>query len=178
MISAAIYTRVSTHDQADKGTSLGTQAAEALKKADELGWQVMPDHIIREDWTGKDLQRPGLQTLFSLADSGAIGGVIIFTLDRLYRPENDGDEWRVFEVLERLRQAGIQVIWVDASPTRTLIEEQLVMLKKRFSGIPAEQDRLVEGYGKGLIPDHRMKSRMGALEREYEESVASIAELC
>ena len=57
------------------------------------------------------------------------------------------------------------------------VEKQLVMLRKRFSAIPAEQDRLGEGYGKGLIPDLRMKSRMGALEREYEESVAGIAEL-
>ena len=77
---------------------------------------------------------------------------------------------------ERLREEILQRRRKD-SPTRTLIEEQLVMLRKRFSAIPAEQDRLVEGYGKGLIPDHRMKSRMGALEREYEESVAGIAKL-
>ena len=77
---------------------------------------------------------------------------------------------------ERLREEILQRRGKD-SPPRTLIEEQLVLRRKRFSEIPAEQDRLVDGYGKGLIPDHRMKSRMGALEREYEEAVAGIAEL-
>ena len=156
MVSTAIYARVSTHDQADKGTSLETQAAEALKKADELGWQVISDHIIREDWTGKDLQRPGLQTLFSLADSGAIGGVIIHTLDRLYRPENDGDEWRAFEVLERLRQAGIQVVWVDATiPTDGPLASVFMFLDSWRSG--RERRQMVERSGRGK----REKARRG-----------------
>ena len=65
--------------------------------------------------TGKDLNRPGLLRLFDLAESGQIGGVIIYTLDRLYRPENDDDEWRVFELLQRLQDAGVEVAWVDES---------------------------------------------------------------
>ena len=85
---------------------------------------------------------------------------------------------------ERLREEILQRRGKD-SPPRTLIEEQLVLRRKRFSEIPAEQDRLVDGYGKGLIPDHRMKSRMGALssgphhqdsgEAKIRESTAGVS---
>ncbi|MDP6511231.1 MAG: hypothetical protein QGH23_08495, partial [Dehalococcoidia bacterium] len=56
-----------------------------------------------------------LLRLFDLATSGKIQGIIIYTLDRLYRPENEGDEWRVFEVLQRFQDAGVEVAWVDPS---------------------------------------------------------------
>ena len=115
MTTSAIYTRVSTREQADKGTSLDTQVEAGLTKAAELGWHVPPDLIIKEDWTGKDLGRPGLLRLFDLATSRRVEGVIFHTPDRLYRPANDGDEWRVFEVLDRLQTAGVEVAWVDAT---------------------------------------------------------------
>ncbi len=53
------------------------------------------------------------------ARTGQVQGVVIYTLDRLYRPENDGDEWRVFEVLQQFQDVGVDVAWVDPSiPTR------------------------------------------------------------
>ena len=106
MTRAALYCRVSTSEQRDEGTSLDTQRDHGLLKAAELGWNIHQEHIILEDWTGKDLQRPGLLRLLELARAGKIQGVIIYTLDRLYRPENDGDEWRVFEVLQQFQDAG------------------------------------------------------------------------
>ncbi len=112
---AAIYCRVSSSDQRDEGTSLDTQRDEGLLKARELGWDAPKEYIIQEDWTGKDLHRPGLLRLLDLARSGRVQGIIIYTLDRLYRPENDGDEWRVFEVLQQFQDLGAQVAWVDAS---------------------------------------------------------------
>ncbi len=112
---AALYCRVSTSDQRDEGTSLDTQRDQGLVKAGELGWTVPQEYIIQEDWTGTDLQRPGLLRLLDLARSGRVQGIIIYTLDRLYRPENDGDEWRVFEVLQQFQDVGVQVAWVDAS---------------------------------------------------------------
>lgn len=115
MEKAAIYCRVSTSDQRDEGTSLDTQRDEGLLKASELGWEVAQEHIILEDWTGKDLQRPGLLKLVDIARSGKIAGVVIYTLDRLYRPENDGDEWRVFELLQQFQDADVEVAWVDPS---------------------------------------------------------------
>ena len=115
MVWAAVYCRVSTTDQREEGTSLYTQRDHALLKASELEWNVPPEYIIQEDWTGQDLQRLGLLRLLELGRSGKIGGVIIYTLDRLYCPENDGDEWRVFEVLQQFQDAGVEMVWVDPS---------------------------------------------------------------
>ncbi len=111
----AVYCRVSSSEQRDKGTSLDTQRDQALGKAATLGWNIPQEYIIQEDWTGTDLHRPGLVQLLGLAQSGQINGVIFYTFDRLYRPENPGDEWRVFEVLQRFQDAGVQVVWVDPS---------------------------------------------------------------
>lgn len=60
--------------------------------------------------------------------------------------------------LARRREAG--------SPTREGIESELRQAKERLAAIPAEMDRLVEGYGKGLIPDDLMRVRMTALQNE------------
>jgi site-specific DNA recombinase len=60
--------------------------------------------------------------------------------------------------LARRREAG--------SPTREGIESELRQAKERLAAIPAEMDRLVEGYGKGLIPDELMQARMTALQNE------------
>ena len=115
MTRAALYCRVSSSDQRDEGTSLDTQRDRGLLKARELGWTVPEEYMIQEDWTGKDLQRPGLLRLLDLARSRKVQGVIIYTLDRLYRPEKDGDEWRVFEVLQQFQDAEVEVVWVDPS---------------------------------------------------------------
>jgi len=114
-VITAIYCRVSTSDQREEGTSLDTQRDQGLRKARELGWTAPLEYIILEDWTGKNLERPGLLRLFDWARAKKIQAVIIYTLDRLYRPENDGDEWRVFQVLQQLQAIGVQVVWVDSS---------------------------------------------------------------
>lgn len=115
MAIAAIYGRVSTTDQKDNGTSLEDQKTGGLREAANLGATAPDEYIILEDWSGTDLSRPGLLRLYHLAEAGLIALVIILNLDRLYRPENDGDEWQIFLVLQRLENAGVKVIWTDSS---------------------------------------------------------------
>lgn len=61
--------------------------------------------------------------------------------------------------------------------TRTGIERDLGIARKRLGDIPAEMDRLIEGYGKGLIPDDRMRLRMSALTVERDELTKTAMEL-
>ena len=112
---AAIYCRVSTTDQKDNGTSLETQLEAALAMAANMGWTVPEEYIILVDESGTDLQRPGLLRLFNLAMAGLIEAVIILNFDRLYRPEYEGDEWRIFELLNRFETYGVEVISTDSS---------------------------------------------------------------
>ena len=154
MTRAALYCRVSTSEQRDEGTSLDTQRDHGLLKAGELGWNIHQEHIILEDWTGKDLQRPGLLRLLELARAGKIQGVIIYTLDRLYRPENDGDEWRVFEVLQQFQDAGVEVAWVDTSiPARGPLSSIFTFLDTWRAG--RERRAIIERTSRGLLEKAR-----------------------
>ena len=51
-MKAAIYCRVSTHDQREEGTSLETQRAQCLARAQSLGWDAAEEHIILEAGKG------------------------------------------------------------------------------------------------------------------------------
>ena len=192
MTTAAIYARVSSDEQAKGGTSLDTQILQALTKAQLLGWQVSEEYIIREDWTAKDLNRPGLTKLLSLASQHLITGVVFFTLDRLYRPDQPGDEWRVFEVLKRFQDSGVKVEWVDSSlstregPFSGLMmfldswragEERRKIVERTIRGkrARASQGRIPQGTGKGIFGyyyDTKTKTR-----RVNEEQAATIRRL-
>ncbi|MCH7625820.1 MAG: recombinase family protein [Chloroflexi bacterium] len=154
MKQAALYGRVSTSEQKEEGTSLDTQRDLGLVKASELGWSVSEEHIILEDWTGTDLLRPGLLRLLDLARSGRIKGIIIYTLDRLYRPENEGDEWRVFEILQQFEDAGVEVAWVDPSiPTKGPLSAIFTFLDAWRAG--RERRAMVERTTRGRLEKAR-----------------------
>src|SRR5918996_2405810 len=115
MAMAAIYCRVSSTDQKDTGTSLETQEAAGRLEAAQLGLTVVEEYVILEDWSGTDLERPGLLRLFYLAEVGLFDVVFILFLDRLYRPEDEGDEWRIFPILQRFMEANVEIVWTDPS---------------------------------------------------------------
>ena len=79
------------------------------------------------------------------------------------------DPQRLREQLRRRHENG--------SATREVDAEQLRIARKRLKEVPAEQDRLVEGYGKGLIPDDLMAVRMKGLSQESEELTSVIHDL-
>jgi len=84
IIRVAIYTRVSSQEQAEKGTSLESQAEqlEAFCKAQK--WGVF-NHYVDGGFSGKDDKRPGLESLRRDAKAGYFEKVIVWRLDRLAR---------------------------------------------------------------------------------------------
>jgi hypothetical protein len=52
------------------------------------------------------------------------------------------------------------------SPTQDGLLLELRRARARLDAVPREMDRLVDGYGKNLIPDDRMRPRMEALKDE------------
>ena len=82
---AAIYARVSTQEQADKGYSLPTQIDACLETAQQHGYRVPESHIFRDDYTGTSLNRPHLAKLRDLVRQRLVHAVIVYDLDRLSR---------------------------------------------------------------------------------------------
>jgi len=79
---AAIYTRVSTDEQA-KGYSLNTQVDACLQYAAGHGYQIVES--FKEDYSGAILDRPELNKLRDIINSKLIDVVIVYDIDRLAR---------------------------------------------------------------------------------------------
>ena len=82
------YCRVSTEEQAEEGFSIGGQA-ERLRAYAEL--HELGDVTVIEDggWSGKNLERPGLERLLEMVGAGHVDHVLIWRLDRLSRHLGD-----------------------------------------------------------------------------------------
>lgn len=83
MITAAIYTRVSTEEQKD-GYSLDAQERACREYIERQGWTVHA-HYTDEGFTGRNDQRDGLKALRQDAKAKRFNVVIVHKLDRLAR---------------------------------------------------------------------------------------------
>ena len=82
---AAIYARVSTADQADRGYSLPTQIEACQTLARQEGYSVPDTHVFVDDYTGTSLNRPQFTKLRDLVYQRLMHAVIAYDLDRLSR---------------------------------------------------------------------------------------------
>jgi site-specific DNA recombinase len=83
-LKVAIYTRVSTQEQAQEGTSLNHQLDQLKKQCESQRWQITG---IYEDpgYSGKDGERPALKRMLADAKSGLFNKVLVHKMDRLAR---------------------------------------------------------------------------------------------
>ena len=82
------YVRVSTDRQAEHGVSLEAQEAKIRAMATVQGADLL-DVIVDGGESAKSLNRPGLQRLMGLVNSGKVQAVIVAKLDRLTRSVKD-----------------------------------------------------------------------------------------
>lgn len=114
---AAIYRRVSSARQEERGYSLAGQARECTDLAAEIGAQVVLD---REDvGSGADWDLPGLLDILEAAKRGEYDVLIVYDTSRLAR-----DIGKLKVVERTLERAGVEVRYVrqhfDNSPTGQL----------------------------------------------------------
>jgi site-specific DNA recombinase len=103
------YTRVSTDKQADRGVSLDAQT-EKIRAMALVHDAELIDIIVEAGESAKSLNRPGMQRLLALIDSGEVQTVIVAKLDRLTRSVKD-----LCELLERFERRGVALISVAES---------------------------------------------------------------
>lgn len=84
----AIYTRVSTQEQALNGHSIDEQEERTKKYCDAMNWQVYK--VYRDGgFSGGNTDRPALQAMIKDIEKGRIDKVLVYKLDRLSRSQLD-----------------------------------------------------------------------------------------
>lgn len=83
-----LYIRVSSHEQAMEGYSVGEQTERLEKYADAMGWTVVKT-FTDPGYTGADTHRPGLRELIRAVEAGRADKVVVYRLDRLSRSQKD-----------------------------------------------------------------------------------------
>lgn len=157
-MQAAAYIRVSTDEQAEHGISIPAQKArlEAYCKARE--WDIFKFYV-DDGYSGKDLNRPAMQSLIEDAGRGLFNIVLVFKLDRLSRRQKDvlylledvfdqmGTGFKSvsesFDTTTAFGKAALGMMAVFAQLERETIIERVRMAKResarqgRFPGGPA-----------------------------------------
>ena len=83
-----LYIRVSSHEQAVEGYSIGEQTERLEKYADAMGWTIVKT-FTDPGYTGADTHRPGLRELIRAVEDGRADKVVVYKLDRLSRSQKD-----------------------------------------------------------------------------------------
>jgi site-specific DNA recombinase len=115
------YARVSTDKQADRGVSLEAQT-QKIRAMIVVHSAELADIIVEAGESAKSLNRPGVQRLLALVDSGEVNAVIVAKLDRLTRSVKD-----LCELLERFERRGVALISVAESLDTSSAAGRLVL---------------------------------------------------
>ena len=179
---AAIYARVSTTDQADKGYSLPTQIEACQAMARQEGYAVPESHVFVDDYTGTSLNRPQFTLLRDLVRQRLVQAVFVHDLDRLSRK-------LAHQLLlsDEFEQAGVALRIVTMPEGAKTPEAQLL---SNVRGIIAEYERakILERTARGradarakgvnfgrkpaLTPHQQQEARKRLAKGETQRSVA------
>lgn len=166
MTKVAIYTRVSTGEQAEKGFSLSEQEARLKSYCDAKGWTYIKTYS-DGGYTGANTNRPALQQM--MRDISLYDAVLVWRLDRLSRSQKD----TLLLIDELTKNDCAFISLMEAFDTSTSIGRAMLGILSTFAQLEreqiAERTRMgVEGrakagkwhggippigYGKGLIPN-------------------------
>ena len=125
---AATYSRVSTEDQGERGTSLETQAAACLSLLTGKGYTVPPEYRILEEFSGATLERTGLKLLRQLVRGGLVDAIAYYTADRLSRDSVD-----LMILLREFHRSGVEVVAVRNPPSDDPLGRAITFMQGTFS---------------------------------------------
>ena len=143
-MKVAIYARVSTERQAERGT-IGSQVAALRDQVSAAGHQLISE-FIDDGHSGTRLDRPGLDALRDAAEAGLFDAVWCLSPDRLARVY----AYQVL-VLDELARFGVGVHFTDA-PDFAPGDPQATLLTQ-VQGVIAEYEKakIAERYRRGKL---------------------------
>lgn len=167
---AILYARVSTDEQAERGYSLAEQIRELTKHAASQGYHVVGEPVVDDGYSGRSMNRPGLNHVRQLAESGEIDVILVRKRDRLLRKSSYQD---IF-ILE-MQGRGVDVISLDGQDHKT-------PEGKPFNRIQADfaeyfRDQIIANMRQGKQGRARagkvVPSRSAPLGFEYDPAIAN-----
>lgn len=84
----ALYSRVSTTEQAENGHSIDEQHERLQKYCEAMGWKMFKFYT-DAGFSGANTDRPALQSMISDIKKGNVEKVLVYKLDRLSRSQKD-----------------------------------------------------------------------------------------
>ncbi len=141
---AALYARVSTERQADRGT-IGSQLQLLREQITTAGDELVGEYV-DDGHSGARLDRPGLDALRDAAEAGLVERVWCLSPDRLARAY----AYQVL-VLDELERFGVTVAFTD-SPGLAADDPQAILLTQ-VQGVIAEYEKakIAERYRRGKL---------------------------
>lgn len=138
----AVYGRVSSSNQENEGT-IETQLSAVNKFILENGYIVVQKYI-DEGWSGDSIIRPNLDQLRMDAKKKIFDAVVIYDPDRLARRYSYQEL-----VMDELREAGIEVIFVTTPAPKNGVEKILYGVQGLFAEY--ERAKIAERFRLGKV---------------------------
>jgi site-specific DNA recombinase len=142
-VKVALYARVSTERQQERGTI--SSQLDALRAAAEADGHEVIEEFIDDGYSGSRLDRPALDRLRDAAEAGVLDGVICLAADRLARAY----AYQVL-IIEELARFGVSVRFLEG-PAHG--EDPQATLLVQMQGVIAEYERakIAERYRRGKL---------------------------
>jgi len=172
-IKAALYTRVSTEDQAREGYSLGVQKDYLVDFAKREGLEICfadgKGTVYMDDgYSGYSLDRPALNQLLEDARAKKFDLILVYKLDRFSRRLRD-----ILNILDELDGLGIQ-FKSATEPYDTTTSSGKLMLQQLGSFAEFERNRIIErvfpGMVRGVQAGHWQGSRYAPFGYSYDKT--------
>jgi site-specific DNA recombinase len=143
-VKVAVYARVSTERQAERGT-IGSQLAVLRENVTAAGHELISEYV-DDGHSGARLDRPGLDALRDAAEAGLFEAVCCLSPDRLARAY----PYQVL-VLDELARFGVPVHFTDA-PDLAANDPQAVLLTQ-VQGVNRriQEAKIAERYRPGKL---------------------------
>jgi site-specific DNA recombinase len=163
-LKVALYTRVSTDEQAKEGYSLEVQREYLEDFAKRQGWEVyypQEGKIYADDITGYTLDRPALKQLLLDARRKKFDSVLVYKIDRFSRKLKD-----MLNLIDELEDMGIG-FKSATEPFDTMTSAGKLMMQQLGSFAEFERNRIKERVFPGMIKGVERGNWQGARYSPY-----------
>ena len=152
MKKVALYTRVSTEDQAKEGFSLDSQLEKLRNYCKARDWEIAGEYI-DDGYSGRDVKRPAYRQMMEEMDRWDI--LLVMKMDRIHRNSKN-----FMIMMEQLRQKNKEFVSMTESlDTSTAMGRFVMDIIQRIAQLESEQigERVYDGMkqkakqGKGLL---------------------------